>query len=236
MGQKAFWLILWWFFSYGLLHPMSYTLRFYQRKDLSKIYICGKFHQDSVGGCEVKHFQSFMYWLSIHEMVAFGVFLGSYLSKYWSIFLKFWPELVSNKTNTVFKNPSQFWILFHFGAQFTAGKPKILLKTKISAKTSSLGISIYLEETLCIFGLGPNWTHFRVLGVNNFSKLQVVLLIAQMPFKAIWKTIIFTEAEDVPKVWVFGPTLSPVYPLKMTEIKNSHLGVQISQHQSSISF
>ena len=31
--------------------------------------------------------------------------------------------------------------LVHFGAQFTAGKPKILLKNKISAKTASLGIS-----------------------------------------------------------------------------------------------
>ena len=164
MGQKAFWLILWGFFSYGLLHPMSYILRFCQRKDLSKIHICVKFHQDSIGGCEVKHFQSY-------EMVTFGVFLGSYLSKYCSIFLKFWPELVSNKTNTVFKNLSKFWILFHFGAQFTAGKPKMLLKTKISAKTTSLGISIYLEETLCIFGSGPSWAHFRVLGVNNSSKL-----------------------------------------------------------------
>ena len=31
--------------------------------------------------------------------------------------------------------------MVHFGAQFTAGKPKILQKTKISAKTTSLGIS-----------------------------------------------------------------------------------------------
>ena len=35
----------------------------------------------------------------------------------------------------------KFTVLFHFQAQFTAGKPKILLKTKIPAKTTSLGIS-----------------------------------------------------------------------------------------------
>ena len=35
---------------------------------------------------------------------------------------------------------AKFTVLVHFGVQFTAGKPKILLKTKISAKTASLGI------------------------------------------------------------------------------------------------
>ena len=35
----------------------------------------------------------------------------------------------------------KFTILVHFGAQFTAGKPKIMLKTKFSARTTSLGIS-----------------------------------------------------------------------------------------------
>ena len=51
------------------------------------------------------------------------------------------------------KNPSKFWKLAQmertkslrfwsiFGAQFTVGKSKILLKTKISAKMTSLGIS-----------------------------------------------------------------------------------------------
>ena len=32
-------------------------------------------------------------------------------------------------------------VLFHFGVQFTSGKPKILLKTKTFAKPTSLGIS-----------------------------------------------------------------------------------------------
>ena len=43
-------------------------------------------------------------------------------------------NFVSNGTHL------KFTVLVHFGTQFTAGKPKILLKTKISAKTASLEI------------------------------------------------------------------------------------------------
>ena len=83
----------------------------------------------------------------------FRVFLGAYTPKHCSVLLKFWQEVVSNKENTVFKKSfknlnfsingrhPKFTVLFHFVAQFTAGKPKILLKPKISAKTTSLGIS-----------------------------------------------------------------------------------------------
>ena len=35
----------------------------------------------------------------------------------------------------------QFWFMVHFRAQFTARKPKLLLKTKTSGKTTPLGIS-----------------------------------------------------------------------------------------------
>ena len=34
----------------------------------------------------------------------------------------------------------KFTVSVNFGAQFTAGNPKLLLKTKISAKTASFGI------------------------------------------------------------------------------------------------
>ena len=40
-----------------------------------------------------------------------------------------------------YRTHQTFTVLVHFGVQFTAGKPKILLTTKISAKTISLGIS-----------------------------------------------------------------------------------------------
>ena len=51
----------------------------------------------------------------------------------------------------------------------------------------------------------------------------------QILLKAFLKTRIFKEAGDVHKVSVFVPTLTPVYPLKMTQIKNSHLAKQINQ-------
>ena len=85
-----------------------------------------------------------------------GFFLAPYLPKYWSILLK-WSDVVLKITNTVFqksfrlfnfgsngKHPN-FTVLVHFGAQFTARKPKILLKirisTKITCRPTSLGIS-----------------------------------------------------------------------------------------------
>ena len=49
------------FFLYALLHPMNYNRRFCQMKGLNKIYICGKFHQYSLCGSEIKNFQSFLY-------------------------------------------------------------------------------------------------------------------------------------------------------------------------------
>ena len=82
----------------------------------------------------------------------FGV-LGHYSPKYCLIWMKFWPEVNSSKKKTVFENPSKILnfdsngthskitVLVHFGAQFNTGKPKILLKTKDSAKTIFLGIS-----------------------------------------------------------------------------------------------
>ena len=38
-------------------------------------------------------------------------------------------------------NGTQFTVLVYFGAQFTTGKPNVLLKTKVFAKTKSLEIS-----------------------------------------------------------------------------------------------
>ena len=41
----------------------------------------------------------------------------------------------------------KFTVLVHFGTQFTTRKPKIMLKTKISAKTTSLGVSQVLKKS-----------------------------------------------------------------------------------------
>ena len=126
------------------------------------------FHQHSICGFQVKTFQSFSYSLGLHNWLDIhidfhidwpsrnGPFLGgfcSYSPKYCLIFLKFWPEVFPNKTNTVLEKSFKilnfgsngthpgFQVLVRLGTQFTPRKPKILLKPKISAKTASLGIS-----------------------------------------------------------------------------------------------
>ena len=95
------------------------------------------------------------------------------------------------------------------------------------------------------FGSGLKWTHFEGFGGNNSSKQyqielkfwpRVVLIVAQLLRKAFWKTRIFTETRNVPKVSVFGPTLTPIYFLKTVEIKNSDLAIQIIQNQSPFNF
>ena len=120
--------------------------------DVIKIYICGKIHHYSTCDCDIKNFQKFLCWFSIHEMSHFCEFLGSYSPKYCLVLVKLWLEAIYNKKNTVsqkyFKilnfgsNGMQlkFTVLVHFEAKLTAGKPKILLKTQVFAKTASLGI------------------------------------------------------------------------------------------------
>ena len=127
---------------------MSYASRFCQMKYLIKIYIWG-----NICGCEVKNFQSCLYWFSIHEMAPFMGFWAltpqNIVQSYWN----FEQRLSFDKTNAVFENSfkvlnfssegthPKFTVLVHFGAQFIAGKPRILLKTTISPKAASLGIS-----------------------------------------------------------------------------------------------
>ena len=81
-------------------------------------------------------------------MAPFWGFFRTNSPKYCSILLKIWPEVVSNKTNTLFQKSvkilnfgsngtyPKFTILVHFGVQFTARKAKMLLNTRISTKTS----------------------------------------------------------------------------------------------------
>ena len=99
------------FFVYALLHPMSYAPRFCQMKDLIKIYICGKFHQYSICGCEVKNFQSFSYWFSIYEMVpswGFWALLPQILFNLAEILTR---GILPIRQTQCLKNPSKFWIL-----------------------------------------------------------------------------------------------------------------------------
>ena len=150
-----FWLILGGFFGV-VLYPMNFIPRFCQMKYLIKIYIyiyiyiyiCGKFHHYSICSCEI------------------NFFIDSASMK-WPLFRFFWllfpqklfdlAEILTRGSPIMqthcLKNPSKFWKLAQmertkslrfwsiFGAQFTVGKSKILIKTKISAKRTSLGIS-----------------------------------------------------------------------------------------------
>ena len=126
---------------------------------------------------------NFFYWFSIHERAPFGDFLGLYSPNYCSILLK-GSVVVLNKTNTVFQKSfkifnfgsngthPKFTVLVHFGAQFTARKPKILLKTRTSAKTTyrptPLGISINVS-------LRSQKNHIILIKVNkkNFLGTQI---------------------------------------------------------------
>ena len=58
-----------------------------------KIHSRGKFHQNSICGCEVKGFESFVHRFSIYEMVLFGRFFGPYVPKYGPILPKFSPAV-----------------------------------------------------------------------------------------------------------------------------------------------
>ena len=99
------------------------------------------------------------------------------------------------------------------------------------------------RRSTTFFGSRSNWAHFRGFWGNNSSKKQtelkslpqVVLIVAQM-LKACWKVRLFTETGDVPKDSAFDLTLTPIFYLKMAEIKNNHLAIQICQNQTPISF
>ena len=83
-------------------------------------------------------------------MAPFGGFLGPFSPKYGSSLLKFRPEVVSHKKNTVYDQyfkikclsgngtHPKLTILVLLWAQFTPGKPKILPKNKIFPETASL--------------------------------------------------------------------------------------------------
>ena len=70
--------------------------------------------------------------------------------------------VVPNQTNTVFQKyfkilnfgsngtHPKFTVLVHVGAQFTARKPKILLKTRISATTTYRTISLGISNNISL--------------------------------------------------------------------------------------
>ena len=96
------------FFVYALMHSMRYTPRFCQMKYHIMIYICGKFQQYGICGCETKNFRRFLYWFNIHEMALFwGLTPPNIVWSCWNFDHK-WSAI--RKTQCL-KNISKFWIL-----------------------------------------------------------------------------------------------------------------------------
>ena len=92
-----FWLI---FGSFSITpsYALSVTPQFlYQIKNFMEMYNCGKFHLCSISGCEVKKFEMFSWWWSIHEMAHFWAFSGPKSPKYGLILLKFAPVITQGE-------------------------------------------------------------------------------------------------------------------------------------------
>ena len=98
-----------------------------------------------------KVFKFFLYQFSIRKMAAFWVFLGPYSPKYCFILLKLWPEVVSNKKNSVWKilQTLEFYFKWNAVKVYSFGpywgpiyhrKTKNIAKNQNFFKISSLGI------------------------------------------------------------------------------------------------
>ena len=90
------------------------------------------------------------------------------------------------------KHP-KFTVLFHFGAQFTAGKPKILLKTKISSKTTSLRISNSVSS-----GSQNNHRILVKLNKNNFFGPNLGLNCHLWPHQMVIRNYHTVYNRDIP--------------------------------------
>ena len=144
---------------YALFHPMSYAPDFVNWKILLRYSFVAWFISTGYG------------------VVNFKVFLLiQHPWKGWKILLK-WSEVAPNKTNTVFQKSfkllnfgsngthPKFTVLVHFGAQFTARKPKILLKTRISGKTTYRPISLGISNNV---SLRSENNHIILVKSSNF--------------------------------------------------------------------
>ena len=100
---------------------------------------------------------------------------------------------------------------------------------------------LYPEETI-FFGSWPYWSHFGGSGATNpVDNVKLSWNFVHGESSELYKchlkhfeNLKFLQRQDVSKIWVFGPTLTPLYPLKMAKMKNSHWAINISQNQGSI--
>ena len=86
---------------------------------------------------------------------------------------------------------------------------------------------LYSEETIVFLCWRPCWAHFGRSGaitpVNNvrlswnFDHKESSLLY-KCHLKS-FENLKFLQRQDIPKIWAFGPTLTPIYPQKMAKIR-----------------
>ena len=109
----------------------------------------------------------------------FGGFLSPFSPKCGTSLLKFRPEVVSRKTNTISKQSfkikclsrngtyPKLKVLVHFWVQFISGKPKILPKTRIFPESKSLRL---LNNTSTRFQINHRILIKLIKKINFWSK------------------------------------------------------------------
>ena len=153
-----------WFFGvfvYAFLHPMNYTTRFSQMKDLlgyifmvsstSIAYVVLKlniFKVSCIDSASIKWPLFGIFWLLIPQLL-----FDLDEIEIWNFFKNLRQ---SNKTNTSFEKSFnilkfgsnvthwKFTVLVHFATQSTAGKPKLCLKPKVLPTPGHIKITEFL--------------------------------------------------------------------------------------------
>ena len=113
----------------------------------------------------------------------------------------------------------------------------------LNVKLQLLGIFLslfYLEEATIFFSV-QDPIGLILVGLGTITPVNNVRLSCNFEYRQSsqfyqcqlndFVKLEFSQRQDVPKC--FGPTLTPIYPMKMTEIKNSHRAIQISQNLKS---
>ena len=139
-------------FVYAPWHPMSYAQDFAKWKTVLRNIFVVSFISIAYVVVKLKIFKVFCIDSASMKWPLFGFFWvltsSNIVRSCWNFDQSLSPirKTVLQKSFKILHFGSngtrpRFMVLVHFGAQFTAGQPKILIKAKISAKTTSLGIS-----------------------------------------------------------------------------------------------
>ena len=161
--------------------------------------------------------------------MVFGLTFPNIVQSCWN----FDQRYSSNKTSTVFEKSfkslnfesigthRKFTVLVHFGIQFTPGKPKILLITKFSGKTTSLAISkkshyaCKIKQKQIFFGpnlgincpLGPRQRIIRNSDIAYDRTIHLYFLHAKFQLLSICCSQLYLE--ETTKVFLVQDPIGP---------------------------